>query len=635
MRNFSGFCKRVGWIFAGILVVIFLAPFGVFFPALGAYNPAQLVGVATVTTLRAGNYIPYPYIYLVGYSSFGDGGQGIVAYNSGGSTDNSCTKFHDASGHEFDRGNLTNLPVSYCGVVPSSGSIPSGWADQTTGIENALNAANCQIPIVFAIGPYQYNADLMKAMSASCAYIHGAVPVYASGDVAPFSPDSSHYVIDPNSGSSYNQTPPTWVLSSGTVLYPVGTSSGFGEEDTINTYGFTYKLMELSNVWLWNGGGSSIKFGVHLGCETTHIHDSNIVLFASWNMLFRGGGDNCTTERVGLYDGGWNMPEQGSLTANSNYCSGANVLVGATGNSGSGTYQQYCGIAATNPNYWTQFSMRDIYSFDRNDTLSNKSGYRALQADESFGDVRLERFQSDSSVLAYNSVVVFDQPHIESFSSNGTSHNSSSDLYAIYVWDGVTNANSNPGWLGLGVQLHNGPNASSERNWVFTSGYGAYSKTSNTPPFTVNLAPKAPGNFGTVFRNRLGNPICQNTVAGMGGTDTFTFNSVLPDGYGADALIGVSIQSSTNNAAYNSQWFHMIMANNSGSYGTVADSFTDVLNRWIGFGVTFSVTTTGNGTTTSQGQNIQVSVTYTGASWVSGTPVCVNAYGFSGIINSN
>lgn len=100
-----------------MLAFILLAPFGVFFPALGAFNPATLVGIATVATLTSGNYLPYPYIYLVGYNSFGDGGSGVLAYKAGVVANDHCTIFNDASSHVFQRLDTTTaLNVNQCGA---------------------------------------------------------------------------------------------------------------------------------------------------------------------------------------------------------------------------------------------------------------------------------------------------------------------------------------------------------------------------------------------------------------------------------------------------------------------------------------------------------------------------------------
>lgn len=129
--------KRAKLAILGVLAFILVAPFGVFFPALGAYNPASLVGVATVATLRAGNYIPYPYIYLVGYISFGDGGEGVLGYNSGSSAaDNGCTLFRDSSAHVFQRLGVENvLNVDQCGATGT------GTTDDTAAINRAFAAS--------------------------------------------------------------------------------------------------------------------------------------------------------------------------------------------------------------------------------------------------------------------------------------------------------------------------------------------------------------------------------------------------------------------------------------------------------------------------------------------------------------
>jgi len=592
----------------------------------GSLNiPASVTNVATVAALRAGTFTSLS-ISLQGWTTGGDGGGGILDYNALDTTsaDNGCTIFVDAAGHRYYRYWPSGAPLltEQCGIFPGTGTNPASWIDQTSTVKNALVVASGRM-LKFNIGPYKFSGDLASGATsdiniegATDAFIELCQPNYTA---------SCNWLIDPNAGSSYNQTPPAWALTNYTVFYETGNGL-FGSPDTVSTHGYTSYLRSLSNIIAW-AGSSTTEFGIHSSCIQQKVSNSTFVLFSWFTFAQRGGGDYCKFERVASIDGGWNLAGSGTIALNApTYCTGAAFLWASTGAAGF-DYQQYCGVDYANSRIWyTQSGIEKAYVFVRNDTLVNKSGYRAMILAGASGDLKFTQFQATTGVIAYASNYTMDNSHIESYASLGTTTATNADLYAIYNY--TSRMTTISGWLGLGVQLHNGPNASLTSNWVANLGLPVYNTSTVGPPGSVELTPNSVRTFGAPFSNSLSAPLCVNTTAGTGGTQTFTFPSVFPDGHGLNALVGITLTLSTNLGVNSFQWWQVAGAKSSAWIGT-AQAIAPVLNTVGTLAATFAASISGDDSTTSQGQNLQVIVTYTGSAWTVGAPVCLSAGAFN------
>lgn len=603
-------------------------------PAFAANNPSLVPHMPTIAAMQALGPAASQYTGIIadGYLLAGDGGGGYFSWVSNSTTTaNPCTIFAAtgiATGRFVRQWDNLHLPVADCGVFPGAGTSPSGWSDQYAGIVAALNATNGTAEVEFECGPYKVSGDILAGTTAPRAMLKSCAPAFASGDANPRNPGGGDVVISPSAGSTFNQTPNAWQLSNYTVLYSTGTGI-FGSPDTVSAYGYSNKLSVLDGFVVWNGGGNTALFGAHIACQNTTIKNNLFVMYAYAGIFLEGGGDNCDIGYNGGYDAGYFLGSTGSFGTRPTWCQGAFIWVGQKGSPANTDYQSYCGLAAANPIYYTQLRIHDNYAWQRNYSLINAPGYGGMVLMGASGDVGIDNFQSIMGILGYQSIVVENQLHIESFASNGTSV--LGDCAGSELWyDSQVNRRS--GWLGAGDQAHNCSTP------VYYLGNGSYTPNTSGPSNSIDLTPQHPTLFGTAWRNQICQ-ISQNTAAGQGGTDTFTCPSVFPDGYGFDGTIIISIVLRTNLSVFNSQMFHLAVTKQSTTYSPISHSIDSVLTSTSAVGgnlaTTFAITTSGNGTTTSQGQNLQGQVTYTGTTWATGLPVTVTMSGYGAFLPSN
>jgi hypothetical protein len=123
-----------------ILFALLVAPFFAF-----AQTPQNVTSLPNVAALRA-NTIAYPAIYVSGYYSNNDGGQGVFVYNSTDTTnpDNGGTIIVDAAGHRYDREAVMLTPLQFGAVC--NGGLNNG-VDDTASIQSWLNWLQTGTPI--------------------------------------------------------------------------------------------------------------------------------------------------------------------------------------------------------------------------------------------------------------------------------------------------------------------------------------------------------------------------------------------------------------------------------------------------------------------------------------------------------
>jgi len=185
------------------------------------YNPANIPAVGTLAILRAFPAVvglQYPLIYLEGYSSAGDGGQGFWNWSSSSSaTDNTGTIVNPVGNSGNGRwlrqftGPLIDL---WFGVVAD------GTTDNTTTLQNCENAANTLGKAVYypwmpasrsltgTITTYagiEHWGDGMNALSVATGVINiGGSTIYKSNGTGPA------YSFQTSTGTYFDLPAPSW-----------------------------------------------------------------------------------------------------------------------------------------------------------------------------------------------------------------------------------------------------------------------------------------------------------------------------------------------------------------------------------------------------------------------------------------
>lgn len=123
-------------------------------------NTSDLPAVPTIAALRL-NSFPTPTLYVQGFRSLNDGGQGPVNYDASDSTtaDNSCTVYVDAAGHRYKRDTQgQGVNFFWCGAYGDNSH------DDTTALQAALTVASAATNP----GVYGVNSPAAGSSSAFC-----------------------------------------------------------------------------------------------------------------------------------------------------------------------------------------------------------------------------------------------------------------------------------------------------------------------------------------------------------------------------------------------------------------------------------------------------------------------------------
>jgi hypothetical protein len=142
---------------------------------------------ANIAALRA-NTQAFPTVYVQGYTTVADGGEGVFNYVASDTTttDNNCTIFVDASGHRYYRPLQLDLSVKWCGAKGNSST------DDTTAIQGAINTAkaytNGALCVIFPPGNYVISSLNATHWTGGCMRgapgSQGSV-IYAANQVSP------------------------------------------------------------------------------------------------------------------------------------------------------------------------------------------------------------------------------------------------------------------------------------------------------------------------------------------------------------------------------------------------------------------------------------------------------------------
>jgi hypothetical protein len=594
---------------------------------LSSANVPIYAAFATTTALLSAYgstvSIPNGTVVITGaYANEGDAGGSQFYYNATDvtSADNSGTIRVDIAGRRwYAITGVNEIKASLFGVFPNTGG------DVSTGVVNALNIINGLADLVFEVGIYTFSSnDISASTTATTIRFRGAAPAYLNGKPAANNTEINAYL---DTGAAlFTQTVPSWVVASYTVFQCNGTGF-FGHPDTSLVANFSYDNFNVSNIVFWAGASHEITF--HVQPIGSHISDCTFVL-AKWFAICNRDFDQHSYKRCAFYDCGWGLAQSGSFSENfaSTYVTGCAIVEGGTLSP-----QVYQSPVSGNTNgNGTQGLLEEIYIFNRTYFLNSLSGYAGVYANNT-GDLTLRRVESITGCVAINSVVNLDSCHIESFAKIGYSGSSEDyTLWAAVFYDSIVNIVG--GWgQGAGMQLHYGPNAPGNPypyTFILSNSY----TVDETPRPQLVALGQNPTFLGCPLRADIGT-IGLNPTAGQGETSTVTWSGVIDAVVGYHGLVAVTVSNQHGLQDLTTALFLVnasFQSPSSYAFNSVQIGSNLVTGWDAGYAVTITLSTS---TEASIGQNLIVSIDFTGASWMSSYGVDVSVSMLGGTVPSS
>lgn len=272
------------------------------------------------------------------------------------------------------------------------GAIGNGITDDIIPINNALVAAEGRT--IFAPkGVYRITSSLNS--SGELIKIIGETQAYIT-----------HTLISDSYSNVYEEDIPSRI--SGVTIFKCDGCNFIGNPDTTTTCNYDNKIRLIENLLVWGLNGA--KQGIHYRPQDTIIRNSTFALFEEFGILQRAG-ITSRIENCAFVDNGWNMANSGTATYPNTYTSGCAIKLVSNI-----TANDYTTVVPTTR--VTTTTIDNCFTWDRDYTVNNKSGLRALQAGGALG-LEINALQSYVGCFFDTCSVNIDGYYFENYTSGG------------------------------------------------------------------------------------------------------------------------------------------------------------------------------------------------------------------------